>query len=415
MDINFYFEHVGDYARIANRDTRDDYIEMFLTYLREVGLPYEISNSILPNHKNIILYSSMMNIPNEMRDENIFGKHANANTIEILRRKEASLVYMISSESLRRHREHFKDWKKLHVEEYGIPESQIYFLSANLRPDSPDQLGYDYWQHDHSLVTRRQTGENFRWSFTERPFHRKLSVDELDREKVDIDLYVSKPKYYLFLSYNRQPREHRWELLSRLRQQGILEQGLVSQLAPKEQVEQLKVGANRFVRAEDYRAYLSYMANYKPVHIDRDFMSLIGAHDRNYNYLHHYASTYFSLVTETYASTNNDDILWLTEKTYKPIACGHPFIVYGCRGTLAYLREQGYETFPEIFDESYDNIVNAVQRREAIVAEMKRLADMPRPELAEKTKLVIDKLRHNRNLLITKSYKPIYERIFTQL
>ncbi len=415
MTINFYFEYTGDYARIANRDTRDDYIEMFLTLLREAGVQYDITNKIQANACNVILYSSMMNVPDEMRDENIFGKHAKETTLDILRNKQAKLVYMIPSEALRRHRAHFIDWKKLHVERYSIPAEQIYFLSANLRPEAPDQLGYDYWQHDHSLATRRREGEHFGWSFAQRPFHRTLSINERDKEKVDIDLYLTKHKRHLFLSYNRQPREHRWELLSRLNQLGILEKGLVSMIAPVEQVAELKTTQGRWTRIEDQRAYLCFLQNYQPQHIDNDFMTLIGAHDRNYDYEHHYASTYFSLVTETYASTNNDDILWLTEKTYKPVACGHPFIIYGCRGTLEYLRSEGYETFPELFNEEYDTIVSAISRREAIVQEMNRISHLPYRELNAIIKDLGSKLRHNRELLLTKSFKSMYERIFTQL
>ena len=48
--------------------------------------------------------------------------------------------------------------------------------------------------------------------------------------------------------------------------------------------------------------------------------------------------------------------LFITEKTYKPIAHQHPFMVLGMKGTLAYLRSIGFETYDHIFDESYDSL-----------------------------------------------------------
>ena len=57
------------------------------------------------------------------------------------------------------------------------------------------------------------------------------------------------------------------------------------------------------------------------------------------------------LVTETVATGRR---LHLTEKTFKPIALGMPFIIVGTRGSLKYLRSYGFRTFEGIWDESYD-------------------------------------------------------------
>jgi hypothetical protein len=62
-------------------------------------------------------------------------------------------------------------------------------------------------------------------------------------------------------------------------------------------------------------------------------------------------STFISLVTETLIDTS---ILFMSEKIWKPIVTGHPFIVLGNVNTLSYLKEQGYKTFDKWIDESYD-------------------------------------------------------------
>jgi len=83
-----------------------------------------------------------------------------------------------------------------------------------------------------------------------------------------------------------------------------------------------------------------------------------------------YNDTYFSVVVETaYAQSdptnealgilNNDKVpceLFVTEKTFKPIAHQHPFLICGMKGTLAFLKENGFETYDHIFDESYDTL-----------------------------------------------------------
>lgn len=62
-----------------------------------------------------------------------------------------------------------------------------------------------------------------------------------------------------------------------------------------------------------------------------------------------YDSTHFSVVAET--QTNS---IFPTEKTFKPIAFYHPFMIAGSAGSLAHLRQQGFVTFDNLFDESYD-------------------------------------------------------------
>ena len=58
--------------------------------------------------------------------------------------------------------------------------------------------------------------------------------------------------------------------------------------------------------------------------------------------------------------------LFVTEKTFKPIELSHPFVIYGNRGTLEYLRGLEFETFDHAIDESYDLADNIETRLQAI-------------------------------------------------
>lgn len=86
-------------------------------------------------------------------------------------------------------------------------------------------------------------------------------------------------------------------------------------------------------------------------------------------------ATPFTLIAETYIddsatsgfSLTKNDGHFLCEKSYKPLACKHPFIMASTQGNLAYLRSQGFESFPELFDESYDDIVDWKKRIDRIV------------------------------------------------
>lgn len=103
-----------------------------------------------------------------------------------------------------------------------------------------------------------------------------------------------------------------------------------------------------------------------------------------------YNSTAFSIVAETVVS--NDRQVFITEKTFKPIAFQHPFIVFGQHRVLNYLKTQGFETFENIFDESYDNEYDVDKRLNNIVNQVN--------EYSHKSYdlYTISKLKHNKEL-----------------
>ena len=86
-----------------------------------------------------------------------------------------------------------------------------------------------------------------------------------------------------------------------------------------------------------------------------------------------YQQTSIEVVLETLF---DDARLHLTEKTLRPIACGHPFILLATHRSLEYLRSYGFETFSPWIDETYDTIEDPAQRLKAVVQEMQRIANL---------------------------------------
>ena len=73
-------------------------------------------------------------------------------------------------------------------------------------------------------------------------------------------------------------------------------------------------------------------------------------HTMSVDYL--FTDSYWNIVMETYLDAT--DGVFLTEKTFKPIKYGQPFIILGTVNSLTHLKEQGYKTFSPWIDESYD-------------------------------------------------------------
>jgi hypothetical protein len=73
---------------------------------------------------------------------------------------------------------------------------------------------------------------------------------------------------------------------------------------------------------------------------------------------------------------DSDGTLFISEKTFKPIACMHPFIVFGNRGSLKELHAMGYKTFSPFINEDYDDLPT-FERMDAIIKEIKRIDSIP--------------------------------------
>ncbi len=127
------------------------------------------------------------------------------------------------------------------------------------------------------------------------------------------------------------------------------------------------------------------------------------------NLEHYYEDTYFSIIPETPSG------VFITEKTTKVLYYGHPFIMFNpvgeasdsdletiTVGALKQLREWGFETFPELFDESYDELPCSDRklRWEIFINNIDRINKMKYSELHKLCDSVYEKCVHNQKTLL---------------
>jgi len=106
-----------------------------------------------------------------------------------------------------------------------------------------------------------------------------------------------------------------------------------------------------------------------------------------------YADTYFSLVSET---VFDYPYSFRTEKIWKPMAMGHPFIAVANAGYYRDLHNLGFKTFGHAIDESFDAIVNNSARLERIAHIVK---DLCQQDLASFAKECYNVCKYNQEHL----------------
>jgi hypothetical protein len=100
----------------------------------------------------------------------------------------------------------------------------------------------------------------------------------------------------------------------------------------------------------------------------------------------------------------SDHTCFISEKTFKPIACYHPFIIFGNKGSLQKLKEMGYKTFHPYINETYDTL-DTWERMQAITDELVRIDSLSPEAKLEWYYNMKDILVHNYNNFHKNSYE----------
>ena len=183
---------------------------------------------------------------------------------------------------------------------------------------------------------------------------------EKSNDRKNTTIYFSPDnKKYLYLLYNRVPRENRIFLINELIEKGLFEFGAISLNCKKNFVKPQYMSNTTF----DFILNNCPFYTNKKVNLDINQAAGIVVID--------YEKTFLSIVTETLI---DKDTLFISEKTWKPIIMGHPFIIYGNQNTLKYLKGLGYKTFDRWIDESYDLEEDTIARCKLIVKEIEKIS-----------------------------------------
>lgn len=143
-----------------------------------------------------------------------------------------------------------------------------------------------------------------------------------------------------------------------------------------------------------------------------------GTQDRPPHKIMNSAYTYISTETffndtETYNFENYDKEVilhknvkyaYITEKTLKSAFYRLPMIICGLQGSLKTWKRLGFESFPEFFDESYDDIADGDVRLEKVKQEVEKILHTDIDEIHElyHSSEVQEKLEHNQQQFFKK-------------
>jgi hypothetical protein len=180
-----------------------------------------------------------------------------------------------------------------------------------------------------------------------------------------------------FISYNRSPKHHRYQLIAELQINNILDKGFVSFNPNFNDEVPFMLTSLQFCESDPYlpndkkELYKPYIQEY--FWIDPYNIKLPQDSTQDDLRTKRFLESMISVVTE---SNWYEPEIFFTEKIYSPIAYKHAFILLGPPFSLQKLRELGFKTFDGIIDESYDSTVDHYERLQKVVAEIKKFCNL---------------------------------------
>jgi hypothetical protein len=204
----------------------------------------------------------------------------------------------------------------------------------------------------------------------------------------------------LFLCWNRRFRPHRTELALALDKAGLVDRSYysINDKDPEHPSLRFKNTIDLFsnpelqLTPEDASRLLKKI----PLVIDSHTEITQMCEDKGMLAREFYQNSLVSIVTETNYMLPH---VTLTEKSFKPAKEKHPFILVGSKGALKSMRDLGYKTFGEFWDESYDDIADHRVRMQKIVEVCKQIGSWNEQQILEFRRKVKPILDHNFELL----------------
>lgn len=260
----------------------------------------------------------------------------------------------------------------------GIPPEKVYYICGDLNAvKNHKKYNDEYWSKVNVL------GIDI---FEMMHLYRHTKISGKNYQDI-VDQHFTSQKNKNFLNLNKRMRPNKQALVYYLEKNNLVENNLVSNLWYESEI----------LTPEEFSRYNFDQSLYEQVKNIVDKKLIIDVEDNDQNSdARLYLSTKYSLVSETYTGST---VKFITEKSYKPILMGHPFVIHGTTGSLEYLRRNGYETFPELFDESYDTFSNPKNQLKIVVENLKKDITID--------KHIIEKCRFNQNLFLQQPTKNI--------
>lgn len=350
---------------------------------------YDVKDDI----KNYIISSGVNHSPDDWTGYNNKVKslflYLNEKYLNDLRNGDALLLLDQSLEGYQTN--WLFDWFHKECQEFNISPKQIVYVTGNMVVDNI----YKKWADKNNIIDRMLV-----IGYPHFELDMGMSCNNLSKTENALPTYKDHINYKehnlktlkTFACLNKRIRLHRVWFYKYLYYSGLLNNGLVS-------MNEFDKHPYNWESKHMLENEINEITNILPLKV---FGKSNNELDDSF-YINRFNNqicldTFFSVISEAHCG-DSDETMFISEKTFKVIACRHPFIIMGNKDSMRKMREIGYKTFEGFIDESYDSLPTH-ERMESIIESIRKIDKLKNK--IEWFKSLEEIVEHNYNNLMSK-------------
>tara|TARA_Y100001937_G_C7134026_1_gene339018 strand:+ start:240 stop:1562 length:1323 start_codon:yes stop_codon:yes gene_type:complete len=353
-------------------------------------------------------------------NKNVIDKNLPIEIVDYVNKNKLILLFSTSTEF---DTDHF--WYKVikYCDSIGIKREKIFFLNSNYRTQIPNSFKLSF-----SGVAANKYDIGIPWL-------EKYS-DKFPYTDDYIEELKSTNKSKKFLCLNAHYREHRHYLFYKLHYNKLLKDGYYS-FCLGQGINFVEHTKDRMI--EEWNNYsknldienLSYsikILDELPINLEEDDFwdtPLIIKNPIMAKFNHYYrpwvlknldmiSKTYFNIATESSNDCDHGRFSYFSEKTFIGWIT-QPTIIIGTPFTIEHLKSLGFESFSEMFDETYDTIISNDERLKKTYSEIERVCNLPQTELQSIYNDLLPKVKYNQEKLFEHEFIEEFKGILKKL
>lgn len=245
------------------------------------------------------------------------------------------------------------DWFHKKCNDYNISPSSIIYCTG----DQSSQDNYNIWCQEKNVNDRVKIIPSISLTTF---LHKHYIRSNMETDFLDLVRHKEENKNQLFLfdCINMRPRKQRIINYLHLVNSGLIDDCNISMPGLNEWEPWLSLDSTTYLQQfglpQDIKNKLDKYLPPKFAKHKHNFKE----YEHFYQYVERilsdmYKNSWVSLVVES-SYFEDEYSVFISEKTFKPIACMQPFLILGSRHSLKYLKKLGFKTFHPFIDESYD-------------------------------------------------------------
>ena len=293
---------------------------------------------------------------------------------------------------------------------HGIPVEQIYLVTGDINCSYQELFGkikvfgIDWWQIAHQLRCKtKYQNEDYHWiSFTR---------SDLKTSKETFNIANWNSPSLLFTALTGEFTTHSLALISELDVRELLSKGKYEfNLSENKDI---NPNSKIFFDKNSSQEYISL----KTKAVNR----LLLKESKINNITKSLEDSVFAIISEPFAPKldkeylSETNALWISSAIWECIAQGYPFIVVGSLATMRHLNNEGYFSYVDLFNESYDSVSNLAVKINLISDEVNRLSNLDKEEIAKRIQLTKPFIEANKKKFYDKKHTWKFYDLFKEM